>query len=378
MNHHGTKTRHRGVSKGAIVHTFHNGVRHTTYLLASKQQERMEAAQAQRFEAMLNYKRIHDQLRAECIRIRNYRFNENWAFQWDRLVDAFLAYCAKEYDDGLPPQNDDVPPPDTENVFAIDAVDIFSWRRPTFLRITGEWVNETLIRYGYIGSAPLQPSLAISIRTLEAYRESHELCPQFSMATQCKALCNINGVTYPKRLPAQFKIAYDAYLEICRRAEARCDTNTPNDEAPSAGPSGLPARQRSEGPDNSDDSDTSAPIAPNERKRRASSPGGEGSDRSGIDETQHTRKHRKCASGGPSRRGQVISAEFIDADDKKLADASLSTGGDLVVGTHMTTATPAVTTVTTASASTTTIIPTPSNVTPIADLTITAAPANEI
>ncbi|KAF8879139.1 hypothetical protein BD779DRAFT_1803452 [Infundibulicybe gibba] len=289
MNRHSAKTRHHGPPKKLIIH---HEARSTTYLLVSKQQEKMTAAQAQRrpliqgmsqadrdaveqmdidlgnssadvmaassvpplggkvtildggerFEApRLNYKRVDDRIRTDRIKIQN----EHWALQWDRLVDAFLAYCAKEYDDGLPPQNDDVPPPDTEGVFSIDAVDIFSWRRPTFLPITGEsWANETLIRYGYVGSAPLQPSLAISIRALEAYRESHELCPQFSMATQCKALCRINGVTYRNHLAVQFKIAYDAYLEICRRAEARRDAelgdSASNDKAPLAATTRMP------------------------------------------------------------------------------------------------------------------------------------------
>ncbi|KAF8877444.1 hypothetical protein BD779DRAFT_1803989 [Infundibulicybe gibba] len=293
------------------------------------------------------YKSIDNRTRTDRVKIQN----EYWARQWDQLVDAYLAYRAKDYGDGLPPQNDSAPPSDPEgDYYIMDAVDIFSWRRPTFLPITGEtWANETLIRYGYIGSAPLLPSLAISIRTLEAYHESHQLCPQFSMAAQCKALCSINDVPYSKYLAVQFKTAYNAYLEICHRVEAQGNTelsgNRPNDKAPSAGPSGPPARrQRSEDPDSSDDSDALAPNAPNKRKRRASSPG---SDDSETNETQHRAKHsgkyNKQASGkAPERSRRAISAESIQTDNEELVDVSTSAA----VSFHMSTTAPATTTAT--------------------------------
>lgn len=55
--------------------------------------------------------------------------------------------------------------------------------------------NETIIRQGYLGCAPLHPTLAISIRALESYRQSHRTSPRFSIEAQCKTLCHMNNVS---------------------------------------------------------------------------------------------------------------------------------------------------------------------------------------
>ena len=54
--------------------------------------------------------------------------------------------------------------------------------------------NETLIRHGYIVCAPLHPTLAILIQTLEAYHQLHQTSPQFSIEAQCKTLCHMHNV----------------------------------------------------------------------------------------------------------------------------------------------------------------------------------------
>lgn len=54
--------------------------------------------------------------------------------------------------------------------------------------------NESLLHRGYLGSSPLQPTLAFSIRTLAAYRQSHRTCPRFSIEAQCRMLCHMNQV----------------------------------------------------------------------------------------------------------------------------------------------------------------------------------------
>ncbi|KAF8883570.1 hypothetical protein BD779DRAFT_1429581, partial [Infundibulicybe gibba] len=113
---------------------------------------------------------------------------------------------------------------------------LLSWvvrRRSLLSPRAGEiYANETLIRSGYIGSAPLQPTVAISIRTLSMYRQAHRTCPRFSVEAQCKMLCHIHNIPYMSYLATQFRAAYDAYLEICRRVQIRVNAalgyNTPN------------------------------------------------------------------------------------------------------------------------------------------------------
>ncbi|OAX32642.1 hypothetical protein K503DRAFT_852090 [Rhizopogon vinicolor AM-OR11-026] len=79
--------------------------------------------------------------------------------------------------------------------------------------------NETLIYNGYLGCAPLFPTVAISIRTLAAYRQAHRVCPRFSIQAQCKMLCHLHNMPYRPYLCSQFSAAYDAFLQILYRVD---------------------------------------------------------------------------------------------------------------------------------------------------------------
>ncbi|KAG1722975.1 hypothetical protein EDB19DRAFT_1593266, partial [Suillus lakei] len=95
-----------------------------------------------------------------------------------------------------------------------------------------------LIYHGYLGCSLLHPTVAISLRTLAAYRQSHRTCPWFSVQAQCKALCHLHDVQYSIVLSltnhiyvnTQFSDAYDVYLEILHRVDSlikaalKCDT----------------------------------------------------------------------------------------------------------------------------------------------------------
>ena len=79
-------------------------------------------------------------------------------------------------------------PSSTANLFAVRREAIF----PVY---PGDvYPNETLLYHGYISCSPVQPTLAISLRTLAAYRQSHRACPRFSIEAQCKMLCHIHNV----------------------------------------------------------------------------------------------------------------------------------------------------------------------------------------
>ncbi|KAG2031088.1 hypothetical protein BDR03DRAFT_876830, partial [Suillus americanus] len=69
--------------------------------------------------------------------------------------------------------------------------------------------NETLIYHGFLGCSALHPTVAISLRTLAAYQQSHRTCPQFSIQAQCKTVCHLHDVQY-----SIFSDAYDVYLKI--------------------------------------------------------------------------------------------------------------------------------------------------------------------
>ena len=90
----------------------------------------------------------------------------------------------------------------TFNIFSHSSNDLFIFalvRRPSsFPVLSGVlYPNETLLRYGYLGCSPVQPTLAFSIRTLAAYRQSHRTCPRFSIEAQCRMLCHMHNVRQP-------------------------------------------------------------------------------------------------------------------------------------------------------------------------------------
>jgi hypothetical protein len=85
------------------------------------------------------------------------------------------------------------------------------WLRRSFLRLTctdtkratfvasidDVFPNVTLMRNGFIGSSPLAPTVAISIRTLAAYRQTHRVCPRLSIQAEVRKLCHLHAVSLP-------------------------------------------------------------------------------------------------------------------------------------------------------------------------------------
>jgi hypothetical protein len=85
----------------------------------------------------------------------------------------------------------------------------FAVRRETIFPLyPGDvYPNETLLRHGYIGCSPVQPTLAISFRTLAAYCQSHRTCPWFSIEAQCKMLSHMHNV---RKFPAILILIFTA------------------------------------------------------------------------------------------------------------------------------------------------------------------------
>ena len=97
------------------------------------------------------------------------------------------------------------------------------------------YLNQTLIERGLLGMAPLQPTLAIPITTLDFYYRCRLHCPQFSVQQLVKALCDLANVSlcshlfsaymtlrqidYRQVYHDQFSQAFDTYLQLRRRAQ---------------------------------------------------------------------------------------------------------------------------------------------------------------
>ncbi|KAG1779310.1 hypothetical protein EV702DRAFT_966110, partial [Suillus placidus] len=93
----------------------------------------------------------------------------------------------------------------------------------TVHQCTNEPANVSLVRVVLLGCSPVQPSVAIDIRTLELYYRLRQCQPQFSIQAMAKTLCNLQNVNYHSRYCKQFSIAFDTFLAILREVQLRTD-----------------------------------------------------------------------------------------------------------------------------------------------------------
>lgn len=67
--------------------------------------------------------------------------------------------------------------------------------RQTFQHVAVmSYANVTLVSNGYLGCAPQEPMVAISLQVLDAYRQLHRACPQLSTQAFMKGLCCLHKV----------------------------------------------------------------------------------------------------------------------------------------------------------------------------------------
>ncbi|KAF8462506.1 hypothetical protein JB92DRAFT_2160785 [Gautieria morchelliformis] len=64
--------------------------------------------------------------------------------------------------------------------------------RSTASKSSHNYLNQTLVLHGLLGTSPLHPELAIPIPTLELYRRCRLRCPQYSVQQWVKVLCNLS------------------------------------------------------------------------------------------------------------------------------------------------------------------------------------------
>ncbi|TFY75474.1 hypothetical protein EWM64_g8539 [Hericium alpestre] len=110
------------------------------------------------------------------------------------------------------------------HVFHVCAVSTFE-RNPCLpiIQCSGEPANVSLIRAGYLGCAPQQPSVAFDLHTLELYHRLRRRHSGLGLLPMARALCDLHDVDYRASLREQFSIAFDAYLDILRRVKCMVD-----------------------------------------------------------------------------------------------------------------------------------------------------------
>ncbi|KAG1851168.1 hypothetical protein F4604DRAFT_1934181 [Suillus subluteus] len=88
-------------------------------------------------------------------------------------------------------------------------------------QLPDEPANVALLRHGFLGCSPVEPSVAVDLATLELYHHLRRRHPQLSIQTITKTLCDLHHVTYHHCYRDQFSIAFDAYLNILRHIRSR-------------------------------------------------------------------------------------------------------------------------------------------------------------
>ncbi|KAG1879875.1 hypothetical protein F4604DRAFT_1579162, partial [Suillus subluteus] len=153
--------------------------------------------------------------------MRNHAMHSAWQDQMPSLTQAFLLWK----------ENPCLPSAEAPtNSFHVTMVDIVP--EQSVDQASDELTNVSLLKSGYLGCSPLQPTLAISLGCLELYHQIRRRKPSFSVQGMVKVLCTLHNRTYFQSLRDQFAVVLDAYLAILREVKTLVDQvlgrNTPH------------------------------------------------------------------------------------------------------------------------------------------------------
>ncbi|KAJ7742389.1 hypothetical protein B0H14DRAFT_2637652 [Mycena olivaceomarginata] len=156
-------------------------------------------------------------------RDRTERRNLAFESQMPEMVASYIRYCAEQATAGGPlctsPEEEEMR---VQEVYEIRVVDMFETSTVDVkLKPTENGIAPALVREGLLPCGPWEPTVAITVRVLEAYRIQHARCPQLAIQSFVKSLCDMHGVAYRPYLCQQFSIAYDLYLDVRRRTDER-------------------------------------------------------------------------------------------------------------------------------------------------------------
>lgn len=89
--------------------------------------------------------------------------------------------------------------------------------------------GQSLINAGLLSNAPTTPRWAISIRTLELFRQLRLVKPNFSIMAFVRSMCMAHGRTTTTSLSEKFSTAFDLYLRLLRNLDARVQASLGRD-----------------------------------------------------------------------------------------------------------------------------------------------------
>ncbi|KAI0674940.1 hypothetical protein C8Q78DRAFT_1075288 [Trametes maxima] len=144
--------------------------------------------------------------------------DQNWEPLIPKLVNAFLQWRKG----GL--SVDDAAKDDTGNTitFPIDIIDFHTLHYEARIPASSQCGTraEWLVLSGYLGTTPIQPSLAISLKTLELFRSIRLFKASFSVEAFARLICHYYSMPYRRTYRTALSDAFDIYLRIMRDVEA--------------------------------------------------------------------------------------------------------------------------------------------------------------
>ncbi|KAG6884212.1 hypothetical protein C0992_006742, partial [Termitomyces sp. T32_za158] len=168
------------------------------------------------------HSRVYADKRTWRQRIR--RLHLNWEPLLPSLTDAYLIWKYNAPPAMAPDVEVTLDGRDTQNYdFTIDVVDIFTLNTQVTIRqaTTSNSVAKSLVCQGYLGATPDQPTIALSLRTLDLFLKIKKRKPSFSVDAFAKVLCDVYSVPFRRRYRDALSNAFDAYLGILRMVDKR-------------------------------------------------------------------------------------------------------------------------------------------------------------
>ncbi|KAG2151616.1 uncharacterized protein EDB93DRAFT_1240001 [Suillus bovinus] len=118
--------------------------------------------------------------------------------------------------------------------FSINTVDIFTLSTHATFHRSEDSLSpvQSLVSAGFLGNVPHNPSIAISLRTLEHYRLLRLRKPSLSIEAFAKVICDSYSIAYRRSYRTALADSFDIYLTILREVGRQVDTalghDTPN------------------------------------------------------------------------------------------------------------------------------------------------------
>ncbi|THU85589.1 hypothetical protein K435DRAFT_822380 [Dendrothele bispora CBS 962.96] len=130
------------------------------------------------------------------------------------MTDAYLVW--KHSSTQSPPSSH----PDYN--FYISTIDLYTLENTALIpRDQNTEPNVALVRAGYLGNSPLNPSLAISLQTLNLFYTLRLFKASLSVEAFAKTLCHLYKTPYRHGYRSALSDAFDIYLAILRKVDGR-------------------------------------------------------------------------------------------------------------------------------------------------------------